>query len=278
MFFLKTFNEIAEEFRWSEGAKLIWLRSRLAGDAKKLWETLNQIETVDFKKITEQLLELYGSVGSKYSATKLTKIIAEPSESINSLKFRIENAVKNYLKDSLDLTSETGQKAVDKLAFTQLIEALQPKYRECIMREGATSFQQGVEIARKEQNLIQEMNKFNDKTIQETAKNTALDELIQIKDREIEELKESINALKFRPQTVYGKNEKNTIICFFCNKQGHRKSECRWYQKEMMENNKRTDNYRDNVTKNYGQGNKKVRQFDNRNATGTKLNKNHFLG
>ncbi len=46
----------------------------------------------------------------------------------------------------------------------------------------------------------------------------------------------------------------------------------------MRENNKRTDNYGNNVTKNYGQGNKKVRQFDNKNATGTKLNKNHFLG
>ncbi len=81
--FLKNFNEIAEEFRWSEGAKLIWLRSRLTGDAKKLWETLNQIETVDFKKITDQLTELYGSVGSKYSTAKLVKFIAEPSESIN---------------------------------------------------------------------------------------------------------------------------------------------------------------------------------------------------
>lgn len=274
--FLKNFKEVANEFRWSEGTKLIWLRSRLTGEAKQVYEALTQIDTVSFAKIEEKLTELYGSQENKYASAKLHKITAEPRESMTSLKFRIENAVKRYLKDSVDLRSEAGKNAFDKLAFSQLIDAIGPKYRERIIREGATTFQTAMEIAVREQNMIAEIEKFNESTRSENDEKTKFQELLETKNEEIRELKESINALKYQPQNRDSKREQKQIICFFCNKPGHKKTECRWLQGDRHPNS-RIGNNRGNIETNYKPVQKNNAKGNNKNTT-RKYPQNHFLG
>jgi hypothetical protein len=274
--FLKNFKEVANEFKWSEGAKLIWLRSRLTGEAKQVYEALTQIDTVSFGKVEEKLIELYGMQENKYASAKLQKIIAEPRESMTTLKFRIENAVTRYLKDSVDLQSETGKNAFDKVAFSQLIEAVGPKYREHIIREGATTFQKAMEIAVREQNMIAEIEKFNEATRSENEENTKFQKLLETKNEEIRELKESINALKYQPQNRDRKREQKQIICFFCNKPGHKRTECRWLQGDGYPNN-RTGNNRGKIENNYKSVERNNAQWGNKN-TASKYQQKNFLG
>lgn len=274
--YLANFEQIAIEFNWSAGAKLIWFRSRLAGDARKLYETLNQVEAVSFDTLTEQFTEFFSTTSSKYGATKLVKITAEPGETINSLKFRIQQEVKRYLKDTIDVTSETGQKTFDKLSFTQFMDAIDTKYKERIIREGVTSFTEAVQIALKEQTLMEELKKVSGNANGGMESCSQYNELLKRKDSEIEQLRESINALKLK--TSIDKNsQRMPITCFFCNKKGHIKSEC-WRWKESLNQTNRGENWNNKVPRNGAHADKgNYKKFGNKNVQ-DKTQRNHFLG
>jgi hypothetical protein len=273
--FLKNFKEVANEFKWSEGAKLIWLRSRLTGEAKQLYEALTQVETITFEKFEEKLKEIYGVQQNKYASAKMFKIVAEPNENMATLKFRIENEVTRFLKDSVDLTSEIGKSAFDKLAFSQFIEAVEPKYQENIIREGATTFQKAVEIAMKEQNMIAELEKFKDKRNCESEEKIQFQKLLKYKDEEIRELRQSINALTYQPQQASVKRDQTQIVCFYCKKRGHKKSECRWLKKDGKQND--DTGMRGKSTNNYKLEEKNHTKWGKRNQQ-DRYPKNHFLG
>jgi hypothetical protein len=135
-----------------------------------------------------------------------------------------------------------------------------------------------VEIALKEQNLMKELSKINDGKISDFEEKIRFEELLKVKDQEIEELRDSINVLKLRsksqPDDV---NRKKTQICFYCQKQGHIKSECRKFHWDNNQNSKRYAFTTRRELK-YVPNHRGARRFDNKNTEAQKHAQDHFLG
>lgn len=227
--FWKKFSEVACEFQWTEGAKKLWFGSRLSGNAKQIWENLGNYvdaEKLKFEENVDRFREFFGYQNNFAQSLKLEEIKMNKDEPVASLKLRIENSVKVYLKDIIEDNVEQNKKIIDKMAFDQLVKAVPNEWKEKIIKSGLNSFEEASKMLHREQMWkikVEEVCEKNQTSDSDSDFNLMLNE----KNKQIEELQESLNAMRIRQNDFVANRSGERVFCKYCNISGHTINNCR---------------------------------------------------
>lgn len=229
--FMINFENVAKYYKWPREARIMWFQSRLVRDAQKFYFKLLEIEgQLNYEEIIQRFREFFGAVEKKLQANDIWEIRREQDESFVSLKYRINECVKKYFKNKVDVNSVDGKSAVDSLALSAFLRAIDSRYRERILRENISSFDEAVANAMREERLMGELQKLEshegmtekvDKIRSDFQRDISADN-----DERLKRIEDSMNALKIATQE-YRRPAISKITCYYCNKMGHRKDECR---------------------------------------------------
>lgn len=268
--FWKKFDRVAKEYGWRESTKILWFSSRLIGEAKQVWDSLmlyEEDEADNFEVMIDKFKEFFAKSEDFSKSLTMEDVKVNKEEPIVSIKLKIENSVRKYLKNKLDLSSPHGKEFFDQMAFEQLLKAVPQDWKEKILRGEINSFGKAIELLEKEKGLQRKINEVG-MLNQENGGRNKFDELLNLKDRKIAELEESLNLMRIRREDGNGrqvnKNNFRGEYCNYCRRNGHSNLNCRWRNDNRDERNGRS-NYVSSRENNRATGYRRQRNFGQRN-------------
>lgn len=253
--FLEQLCDLKKLNGWSDEIALLFLKSKLTGNARQYFQTSPEFRNVKFDEAIILIKSFFSNDDSpSTNLLTLNNIQLLPGESIKNFGHRINTLVaKTY-------NSVTDPKALNQIKSLQLINALPLNLKEKLMLEKTDNFKDLIDKAHSISTAQQTILQAEAHNILSSV--PVNKDLVHIQNQ-IDSLNNKINLLqncsycndshslaectKFRDLIKHGGSEtvnfarmNNTfkgkrIICFYCKKPGHKQNMCRKFINDQMQ-------------------------------------------
>lgn len=223
--FLRRFEISAEEYNWSENAKILWFSARLSGDARRKWDFIfHNNESLKFNDMLEQFKGFFKEKEDLSKSMFLIPVKYNSEEDIFEFRLKIENSVKNYVKNKCELNSPEGKKMFAVTALEEVIKAVPTDWKEKIYRAEIKDYEEVIKFLEKEEKLARKIKEIN--SLENDDKNEGeLEEILKKKDKKIAMLEESLNAMRLN--RGWNRSHTQREFCNYCKMNGHSYVNCR---------------------------------------------------
>lgn len=213
---------------WSEEEKLIQFAGHLRGGALQEWNLLQPYQRSTFSKATEALCSQLDSASKSVAAQDFRHMAQHESESVSDFIRRLERTFRAaYGRDPMSLeTRET-------LLHGQLQDGLPLQLLRGPAVSGARTYQELCVAAKNEEKRLFELKKRQEYSKLHSDSTTRGQGSRQGKPRQTSDSSDNNSQTNTTQANTSQATSRPPLKCFYCDKPGHRREECRKRKRDM---------------------------------------------